>query len=186
MKMIDLVLTVCTFNVHLFNGPFEDGDYGFWHQMKMLFFGGRKRRVEYLKKIKKWLKKRNFHIVRMQEVFQSFSFPGRRKRTAYFKDLGFADTTPHGVGARWYRFENLLLSRLQSVKLPNVSLFSNFRLKGRVYWLAQSGFTAKFFHFGGQIILVINTHLHPTSIKKRMVQAGQIVRRIEKIRSKFD
>lgn len=135
--------------------------------------------------IAEWLNQQRgrFDIAGLQEVFSGvFGFGDRllgkfRQRDHYRVISGFRSALPHGVGFAAFRYENLLLSQLAM----RDGTPTNYRLPGKVYWLAACGFTLAPFLFGGRTVWVGNTHLHPYNPKERARQAASITGAVRRL-----
>lgn len=135
--------------------------------------------------IAEWLNQNRaqFDFVGLQEVFNGvFGFGDKitgkfRQRDHYDVISGFRSVVAHGVGFAGFRYENLLLSHW--VRLPHRQV--NFPLPGRVFFLAQCGFTLAPFEFHGQTIWIGNTHLHAYNAVARAHQARSIAEEIRRL-----
>jgi endonuclease/exonuclease/phosphatase family metal-dependent hydrolase len=117
-----------------------------------------------------------FDVVALQEVFNGFlgfgeRLLGRYPQHDYYRVFsGYPTAAAHGVGFAGFRYENLLLARLERAPLPGVRL----RLPGRVFFLAACGFTLEPFLVAGRIVWIGNTHLHAYDPRARTRQAAAI------------
>jgi endonuclease/exonuclease/phosphatase family metal-dependent hydrolase len=135
--------------------------------------------------IAEWINRnRNrFDVVGLQEVFNGILGLGDRllgkfrQRDHYRVISGFSSALTHGVGFAAFRYENLLLSQLEMMNGHEI----NYLLPGKVYFLADCGYTLAPYLFEGQIIYIGNTHLHPYNPKDRARQAFSIASRVRKL-----
>jgi endonuclease/exonuclease/phosphatase family metal-dependent hydrolase len=135
--------------------------------------------------IAEWLNqnRHRFDIVCMQEVFSGIlGFGDRllgkfRQRDHYDVIGGFRSVIAHGVGFAGFRYENLMLSQLQMMHQKQI----NYLLPGKVFFLADCGFTLAPFLLGERAVWIGNTHLHPYNPADRARQARSIVKEMEKI-----
>jgi endonuclease/exonuclease/phosphatase family metal-dependent hydrolase len=125
-----------------------------------------------------WLNRNRalFDVVALQEVFNGFlglgeRLLGRYPQHDYYRVFsGYPAAVAHGVGFAAFRYENLLLSRLERAPLPGLRL----RLPGRVFFLAACGFTLEPFLLSGRTVWIGNTHLHAYDPRARTRQAEAI------------
>jgi endonuclease/exonuclease/phosphatase family metal-dependent hydrolase len=128
--------------------------------------------------IAEWLRRHHddYHTVGLQEVFSRLRIlRGGLPQRAYYRALsGYGTAIPHGVGFAGFRYENVLLSRLERAPAPPIHA----RLPGRIYRLAACGFTLAPFRWEGRTIWIGNTHLHPYNPRLRARQTESIVREV--------
>lgn len=125
-----------------------------------------------------------YHVVALQEVFfglfGSFqrTLTGRYPQIEYYRTIGgFPRTINHRVGFSAFQYENVLLSRLEPAREPQVRGL----LPGRVFRLAACGFTLTPFEVMGRTVWIGNTHLHAYNPRSRTKQAESIARQIQSL-----
>jgi endonuclease/exonuclease/phosphatase family metal-dependent hydrolase len=123
-----------------------------------------------------------YHAVALQEVFRGVfgigdSFSRFRQHDYYRALSGYPDAIAHRVGFAGFRYENMLLSRLEKADVPGMQSF----LPCRVFRLAACGFTLAPYTFEGRTIWIGNTHLHPYSPQARAVQAEAIAKALGRL-----
>lgn len=125
-----------------------------------------------------------YHVVALQEVFYGLfgSFQrmvtGRSPQIDYYRTIGgFPRTINHRVGFSAFQYENVLMSRLEPARAPQVRAL----LPGRVFRLAACGFTLIPFEVKGRTVWIGNTHLHAYNPDARTKQAESIARQIQRL-----
>lgn len=130
--------------------------------------------------ISEWLNKQSsaLDVVGLQEVFSGGLGFGRVRQRDHYRVIGgFRSAISHRVGFAGFRYENVLLSQLDSAGERR----ANYSLPCRIRLLAACGFTLMPFLFEGRIVWIGNTHLHPYSPADRARQAERIVREIGRL-----
>jgi endonuclease/exonuclease/phosphatase family metal-dependent hydrolase len=172
--VLNSVLKVATLNAHQFHGPVLNGRQSIPRQLFYLL--GRKALVTmYKERVKEFASTSEFDVIAFQEVFQRFGIPKMHERYKVFEGTGFETIIVHGLGASFYTYENVLLSKLplaDGVKIKDI----NYPLPHRMYWTVRVGFTVAPFIFADRVILVCNVHLHAGSVSKRENQVIKIIR----------
>ncbi len=127
--------------------------------------------------IASWLERhRNaYDVVALQEVFRGVLGLGdtfrRFRQHDYYRVLSrYPNAIGHRVGFAGFRYENMLLSRLEKADVPDIQSY----LPCRVFRLAACGFTLAPYVLDGRTIWIGNTHLHAFNPTARMVQATAI------------
>lgn len=136
--------------------------------------------------IAEWLnlRRQSFDVVGLQEVFNGVlglgdRIMGKFRQHDHYRVIsGFRSAIPHGVGFAGFRYQNLLLSQLQMINGAQI----NYLLPGKIYFLAQCGFTLAPFFFNGGVVWIGNTHLHPYNPKQRAKQARSIAGEVNKLK----
>ena len=176
--MLKRKLRVMTYNTHCGLGPSDVP--GFWR--KLLARIGESR--VYPKRISGWLARlsKKVDIVGLQEVRHNLS-PFSDPQFEIYRKAGFKNALRHIVGTWGFRYDNVLLSNLARVHLPDTAVYHD--LPGKVYGLATCGFTLAPYEFCGKQIWVGNVHLHPYDPHLRSVQVRYILERIQNMRDKY-
>jgi endonuclease/exonuclease/phosphatase family metal-dependent hydrolase len=123
-----------------------------------------------------------YHAVALQEVFRGLFGIGdwfrRFRQPDYYRALGgYPDTIAHRVGSAGFRYENMLLSRLERAGTPGIQSF----LPCPIFRLAACGFTLAPYVVEKRTIWIGNTHLHPYNPWARAVQAAAIAKTLARL-----
>jgi endonuclease/exonuclease/phosphatase family metal-dependent hydrolase len=133
--------------------------------------------------IASWLERHReaYHAVALQEVLRGvlgLGDLGRFRQHDYYRALGgYPSAITHRVGFAGFRYENMLLSRLEPAEAAPIRSY----LPCPVFRLAACGFTLAPYVLEGRPIWIGNTHLHAYNPVARAVQATAIARTLARL-----